>query len=122
MSAWFGTSVHEGNGVESQTGLDFFQPRVNKTTYGLHSLRYRGPKVWNALPASTKQSENIPSLMSKLTSYRGVPCKCSNPLLVIFSLFMCVCVYVYVYTCHVYMSHVLYYICCFYVGLVQASV
>ncbi len=69
--------IFEASGVESRSGYKFFQPRVRSTTYGLHFLRYRGPKLWNALPSSTKQSENITSLKSNLASYKGVPCKCS---------------------------------------------
>ncbi len=69
--------IFEASGVESRIGLKFIQPRVNTTTYGLHSLRYRGPKLWNALPSSTKQSEDIPSLKVNLSNYKGVPCKCS---------------------------------------------
>ncbi len=61
--------IFEASGVESRIGCKFIQPRVNTTTYGLHSLRYRGPKLWNALPSSTKQSENIVNLKTNLSNY-----------------------------------------------------
>ena len=69
--------IFEATGVESCVGDKFFQPRVNSTTYGLHSLRHRGPKLWNALPSSTKPADDISGLKSNLANYKGLPCKCS---------------------------------------------
>ena len=32
-------------------------PSVNQTTYGLKSIRYQGPKIWNSLPADFQKSK-----------------------------------------------------------------
>ncbi len=63
--------------VASRVGKKFILPRVNSTTYGLKSLRYEGPKLWNALPAQTKSCENISSLKIKLAVYDGESCRCA---------------------------------------------
>jgi len=42
-------------------GADFHIPRFNTVTYGKHSLRYIGPKLWNRLSITLK---NLPSLQS----------------------------------------------------------
>lgn len=36
-------------------------PRFHSVTYGKHSLRYLGPKLWNSLPSYQR---NLPSLQS----------------------------------------------------------
>ena len=42
-------------------GADFHLPRFHSVTYGKHSLRYLGPKLWNSLPSNLR---NLPSLQS----------------------------------------------------------
>ena len=34
-------------------------PRVNTTTYGLHSLSYYGSKLWNSLPNTTRSPPTV---------------------------------------------------------------
>ena len=34
-------------------------PGVNQTTFGLKSIQYEGPKIWNHLPNSIKSAENL---------------------------------------------------------------
>ena len=33
--------------------------RVNQTTYGLKSIRYQGPKIWNKLPADLPTASSL---------------------------------------------------------------
>ena len=33
--------------------------RVNQTTYGLKSIRYQGPKIWNNLPADFHKANSL---------------------------------------------------------------
>ena len=40
---------------------DFHIPRFHSETYGKHSLRYLGPKLWNSLPSNLR---NLPPLQS----------------------------------------------------------
>ena len=42
-------------------GADLHIPRFHSVTYGKHSLRYLGPKLWNSLPSNLR---NLPSLQS----------------------------------------------------------
>ena len=47
---------------------DFAMPRFNTTTYGKHSIRYIGPKLWSLLP---KNIRDLPSLRTVPTNYKG---------------------------------------------------
>ncbi len=69
--------IFDISNVASRVGKKFVLPRVNSSTYGLKSLRYEGPKLWNALPAQTKSCENISSLKIKLAVYDGESCRCA---------------------------------------------
>ncbi len=69
--------IFQSTGVDSRKGIQFVQPRVNSTYFGLHSLRYRGPKLWNALPKSTKMADSETSLKTMLAKYEGAPCRCA---------------------------------------------
>ena len=41
-------------------------PRVNTTTYGLHSLSYYGSKLWNALPNTTRSLPTVAAFKSTI--------------------------------------------------------
>ncbi len=69
--------IFQSTGVDSRKGPTFVQPRVNTTYFGLHSLRHRGPKLWNALPMATKLADTETSLKTMLANYEGVPCRCA---------------------------------------------
>ena len=53
------------------------KPSVNTTGYGLHSLRFLGPKIWNELPFEIKASENLITFKNKIKTWEGISCKCS---------------------------------------------
>ena len=64
---------------------DFGIPRFNTVTFGKHSLRYMGPKIWAIVPRNVRELTSISSfkcnirridLVSKLTDS-----KCENCLL-----------------------------------------
>ena len=69
--------IFDISNVASRVGKKFLLPRVNSTTYGLKSLRYEGPKLWNALPAKTKSCTDICDLKDKLAIYDGESCRCA---------------------------------------------
>jgi hypothetical protein len=52
-------------------------PRVNTTHYGLNSLSFLAPKVWNSLPPETKSSISLFQFKNNIKSWMGVECKCS---------------------------------------------
>ncbi len=56
---------------------DLIVPRVDSTTYGLHSLRFHGAKLWSNLSAKTKNAENIDDFKTALVDFKGVICKCA---------------------------------------------
>ena len=45
---------------------DFIIPRFNTVTYGRHSLRYIGPKLWAALPKLIRESPSLSSIKTKI--------------------------------------------------------
>ena len=47
------------SGLYNLRKREFVQPRFSSVTYGKHSLRYLGPKLWNDL---TPRLRNLPSL------------------------------------------------------------
>ena len=60
----------------SRKGPIFVLPRVKTTRYGLHSLRFHGPKIWNDLSTKIKEAPSVDSLKMSLSKYTGAPCKC----------------------------------------------
>ena len=63
------------NSTRSQN-KDLFVPRVNKTTYGLHSLRYHGTLLWANLPQEAKTADNLDNFKAALVNFKGIKCKC----------------------------------------------
>ena len=65
-----------GNNNTRSNKKDLFVPRVNGTTYGLHSLRYHGTQLWANLPESAKASKDLDTFKNALKDFRGIKCKC----------------------------------------------
>ena len=42
---------------------DFTIPRFNTVSFGKHSLRYLGPKVWSSVPINVKKASTLSSLI-----------------------------------------------------------
>ena len=40
---------------------DFTIPRFNTVSFGKHSLRYMGPKVWSSVPSNVKKASTLSS-------------------------------------------------------------
>ena len=53
-------------------------PRVNSTTYGLHSSAYLAAKVWNCLPQISKGAVTLSTFNILIQSWYGETCKCSH--------------------------------------------
>ena len=66
---------------ETRGGTKLTQPKVNTSRKGLNSFRYQGAKIWNELPLSLKNAENVPIFKSKLNDWSGPSCNCGSCLL-----------------------------------------
>ena len=51
-------------------------PNVSTVYNGLESIRYRGPKVWEALPASIKESKSVVEFKQKIKTWKDPNCTC----------------------------------------------
>jgi len=67
-------SIHK---QESRLGLQLYEHRVRTSSYGTHSVRALGPRLWNALPPSIKASESISMFKSKLKKFNVGKCRCA---------------------------------------------
>ena len=54
---------------------DLSVPRVNKTTFGLKSVRYEVAKTWNHLPESINSAENLHVFKQLRKAWRSPTCK-----------------------------------------------
>ena len=52
-------------------------PRVNQTTYGLKSIRYQGPKIWNSLPADFHKASSLDEFKNLMKTWNGPTCNCN---------------------------------------------
>ncbi len=56
-------------------------PKVRTTAYGINSLCFQGPKIWNALPAETKPAQNVKQFKSFTKDWflnNKCACSCCN--------------------------------------------
>ena len=109
---------------DTRGGIKLIQPRVNSTRNGLKSFRYQGAKIWNELPTSVKNTEDVSEFKYRLNEWPGPVCKCGScelckfiniwtafchsPLILYANMIllywshiyvcMCICVYIYIYT------------------------
>ena len=52
------------------------QPRVRTSTFGLKSVTYFGPKLWNMLPSEIKSAATVGSFKLRLSMWKGPSCQC----------------------------------------------
>ncbi len=57
-------------------GINLTVPRVDSTTYGLHSIRYHGTILWASLPSEVKSTKDLTVFKAGLAGFRGIKCKC----------------------------------------------
>ena len=57
---------------------DLLVPRVNQTTFGSRSTRYKGAVMWNHLPKHIKTAENIASFKKLTRNWKMPQCKCAH--------------------------------------------
>ena len=61
--------------LHSQT--DFKQGPVNTMNYGLKSLRYLAPKIWNIIPPDIRNSGSLTEFMMNIKSWIPKNCPCT---------------------------------------------
>ena len=61
---------------DTRDGTKLIQPKVNTTRNGFKSFRYQGAKIWNELPTSIKNTEDVSEFKYRLNEWPGPVCKC----------------------------------------------
>ena len=51
-------------------------PKVRTVNYGIETLRYRGPVVWNLIPDEIKRSKSLESFKTEIGKWKPQGCKC----------------------------------------------
>ena len=59
----------------SQT--DFESGLIYTTAYGLRSLKYFAPKIWNIVPIDIRNSDSLSEFTTKIKSWKPVTCPCN---------------------------------------------
>ena len=57
---------------------DLLVPRVNQTTFGLRSIRYKGSVMWNHRLNNIKNAGNIEMFKKLIKNWNGPQCKCAH--------------------------------------------
>ena len=55
---------------------DFVIPTVKSVNYGLESIRFLGPKIWESLPNNLKNKESIESFKMAFKERKPESCPC----------------------------------------------
>ena len=51
-------------------------PRRKQVTFGTKSVKFYGPKIWNALPVNMKTEENLNTFKDLINKWIGISCNC----------------------------------------------
>ena len=57
--------------------VDFSIGALYSTSYGLRSLRYFAPKIWNMIPADIRNVNNLSDFTLKIKSWIPDACPCN---------------------------------------------
>ena len=79
MSEIFGERENEeGNIINSLRSQRDFYCRDNpkSLSYGLETLRYLGPKIWNIIPENVKSSNSLKIFKIKIKKWKPIHCPC----------------------------------------------
>ena len=55
---------------------DFTLPIVRTVNYGIESVRYLGPKIWESIPANMKEVDTIQCFKSGIKKWKPKSCPC----------------------------------------------
>ena len=56
--------------------IDFTRPNVNSEHFGISSLRYMAPKVWDMVPNDMKNVNDIETFKNNIRKWKPVNCHC----------------------------------------------
>ena len=56
--------------------IDFTRPNVNSEHFGISSLRYIAPKVWDMVPNDMKNVNDIETFKNNIRKWKPVNCHC----------------------------------------------
>ena len=51
-------------------------PSVRTVSYGIETIRYRGPKTWDLLPKDIKESNSFAEFKAKIKNWKPTGCTC----------------------------------------------
>ena len=68
--------VRRNIGYNLRSQPEFSLDSVNTTYYGLNSIKYLGPRLWNLLPNDVKNSENLTIFQQNIKSWKPINCPC----------------------------------------------
>ena len=60
----------------SRTQTDFEIPHVKTVNYGLESIRFLGPKIWESVPNDHKRKESVSSFKTAIKKWKPEQCSC----------------------------------------------
>ena len=55
---------------------DFTLPLVRTVNYGIESIRYLGPQIWESIPANVKEVDTIERFKSGIKKWKPESCPC----------------------------------------------
>ena len=51
-------------------------PKARTVNYGIETLRYRGPDIWNLIPDEIKKSKSLESFKNEIGNWKPLGCRC----------------------------------------------
>ena len=64
------------NAHELRNGRTWENPNVRTVCYGIESVRYRGPKIWESLPKDIKEAISLDEFKIKIKKWKSPNCTC----------------------------------------------
>ena len=55
---------------------DFKIPHVKTANYGLESIRFLGPKIWESVPNDLKRKDSVSSFKTAIKKWKPEQCPC----------------------------------------------
>ena len=68
--------VKEQGNYYFRNQTDFVIPQVRSVDYGLESIRFLGPKIWESLENDLKNKESVDSFKTYIKKWKPESCPC----------------------------------------------
>ena len=68
--------VKEQGNYNLRNQTDIVTPQVKSVNYGLESIRFLGPKIWESLPNDLKNKELVDSFKTAIKRWKPESCPC----------------------------------------------